>query len=454
MGLFGGGKAKKKAAAAAAQDQLPPVELKPTAFDKNEAQGVLVAARQLPGYPTALNALALTMKARGDRLLLDYSAQGVAVRARVDGVWEALPAMDRPTGDAALVVIKKIWGMNPNERRAKQDGKCAAAFNKGDWILSVTSQGTSTGERVLLSVDPKKPILKTLGDLGMRDKMQERLKGFLNGQGLVLLSAPAGHGLPTMWRVGLEAADRFMRDWQSIESKQDPEPEMINVNQNFFDVSSGETPEAVLAKVLLKQPDVMVMPSLYNEATAKQVVEQIKSEKKHCVTRIVANDPIEAILLLLTTYRSQAKELLESLTCVTNQRLVRRLCEKCRQTFQPTPQLLQKLGLPPGRVTQLYQPFVAPPPDQRVDAKGNPIEIPICETCQGRGYYGRVAVFELLEVSNELKMAIMKFAKAPDSIRQYAKKIGHLGFQDEGLLAVATGLTSLQELQRISQAKA
>jgi type II secretory ATPase GspE/PulE/Tfp pilus assembly ATPase PilB-like protein len=451
MGFFGG-KAKKKAAPV--EDALPPLELKPTAFDKNEAQGVLVACRQLPGYPIALNVLAQAMKLRGDRILLDYSAQGVAVRARVDGVWEAMSPMDRPSGDGALVVLKKIWGLNPNERRAKQEGKCAAAFMKGDWIINILSQGTNSGERVLVYIEPKKPVLKTLSDLGMREKMQEKLKGFLNGHGLVVFSAPAGHGLPTIWRIGLESADRFIRDWQSIENKLEPDPEMININSNFFDPTQGEAPDTTLAKVCLKQPDVFVMPSFFNEKCVETVLFQIRKEGKHSVTRIVASDPVEAILSLLMTYRGQAKELLEAISCVTNQRLVRKLCDSCRQTFQPTPQMLQKLGIPPGRVSQLYQPFVAPPPDQRVDAKGNPIEIEICKKCNGRGYFGRVAVFELLEVTPEIRAAVLKLAKTPDAIRQFVKKSGHLGFQDEGILAVATGLTSLQELQRISQAKA
>jgi type II secretory ATPase GspE/PulE/Tfp pilus assembly ATPase PilB-like protein len=451
MGLFGGGKAKKKKESEA--DQLPPLELKPSAFDRNEAQGVLLAARQLPGYPIAINVLAQAMKSRADRILLDYSAQGVAVRARIDGVWEAMQPMDRPTGDGALVVVKKIWGMNPNDRRSKQEGKCAAAFLKGDWILTVLSQGTPNGERVLVSIDPKKPILKSLSDLGMREKMQEKLKQLLNGHGLVLMSAPAGHGLPTTWRVALESSDRFVRDWISLEDKQQPDPEMINITQYFFDSTQGETPEAALAKTLLKQPDVMVMPSLYNEAVVQQVLFQIKDEGKHAVTRVVASDPIEAILVLLTTYRGMAKELLEVLTGVLSQKLTRKLCESCRQTFQPSPQLLQKLGVPAGRISQLYQPFIPPPPEQRVDAKGNQVEIQICETCAGRGYFGRVAIFELLELTPEIKQAILKYAKTPDAIRQYAKKSGHLGFQDEAILAVATGLTSLQEMQRVMQGK-
>jgi type II secretory ATPase GspE/PulE/Tfp pilus assembly ATPase PilB-like protein len=451
MGLFGGGKAKKKKDSDA--DHLPPLELKPTAFDKNEAQGVLVASRQMPGYPIALNVLAQAMNSRADRILLDYSAQGVAVRARVDGVWEAMPPMDRPTGDGALVVIKKIWGLNPADRRSKQEGKCAAAFLKGDWVLTVLSQGTPSGERVLISIDPKKPILKALSDLGMREKMQEKLKGLLNGHGLVLMSAPAGQGLPTTWRVALESSDRFMRDWISLEDRSQPDPEMINITQHFFDSKQGETPETVFAKVLLKQPDVMVMPSLYNEAVVEKVLYQIKEEGKHAVTRVVAGDPIEAILVLLTTYRGKAKELLEPLSGVLSQRLARKLCESCRQTFQPSPQLLQKLGIPAGRVSQLYQPFIPPPPEQRVDAKGNQVEIQICETCKGRGYFGRVAIFELLELTPELKQAVLKYAKTPDVIRQYAKKSGHLSFQDEAVLAVATGLTSLQEMQRIMQGK-
>jgi len=451
MGLFGGSKAKKKKDSEA--DQLPPLELKPTAFDRNEAQGVLVAMRQLPGFPIALNILALAMKSRADRILLDYSAQGVAVRSRIDGLWEAMPPIDRPTGDGALVVIKKIWGMNPNDRRAKQEGKCAAAFMKGDWILTVLSQGTPNGERVLISIDPKKPVLKSLSDLGMREKMQEKLKGLLNGHGLVLMSAPAGHGLPTTWRVALESSDRFVRDWVSLENKSEPDPEMINITQNFFDPSQGETPETAFAKVLLKQPDVLVMPTFYNDAVVEQVLFQIKQEGKHGVTRIVANDPIEAILVLLTTYRGKAKELLEALTGVLSQRLTRKLCESCRQTFQPSPPLLQKLGVPAGRISQLYQPFIPPPPEQRVDAKGNQIEIPICEKCHGRGYLGRVAIFELLELTPEIKQAILKYAKTPDAIKQFAKKSGHLTFQDEAVLAVATGLTSLQEMQRVTQGK-
>jgi type II secretory ATPase GspE/PulE/Tfp pilus assembly ATPase PilB-like protein len=436
------------------QPSFLPIELKPTAFAKSDVQAEMIGARQLPGYPTALGLLSKTMGDRADRLLLDFSAQGVAIRARVDGLWEAMPALDRANGDAALVVIKKLWGMNPNDRRNKQEGKCNATFSNNDWIIECLSQGVPTGERVQLSIHPKKPQLKTLNDLGMREKMQEQLKGLLNSEnGLVILSAPAGHGLPTTWRIALESADKYIRDWVSIENKLEADSEMINVTQNLFDPSQGQTAEKTLQQLLLKQPDVFVLPSLYSEDFIETILDNLKGENKHAVTKIQASDPVEAIISILSSYRGQAKGLLGTIQGVLNQRLVRKLCDQCRQAFQPSPQLLQKLGIPAGKIGQLYQPYVPPPPEQRVDAKGNPIEIPICKKCNGRGYHGRVAIFELLVVDQELRTVIAKYAKQPDAIRQFAKQRGHIAFQDESILAVATGLTSLQELARIAQAK-
>jgi len=434
--------------------ELPRLELKTMGIAKDEAQGLMIASRQLPGYPIALVLLANAISSRADRILMDYSAQGAVVRYRIDGVWETLPPMDRPTGDAALVVYKKMFGLNPAERRAKQEARFATNFQATDWVASFTSAGVQAGERVLFSIETKKPMLKTLNDLGMRDAMQESLRGMLNGdKGIVLISGPPGQGLPTSWRIALESADKYVRDFVSLENKADPDPDIINVSQNFFEPGVGDTPEQQFEKMLLKQPDVLVMPSLINSYIADRVIDQITKLDKHAITRMVATDAVDAIIKLLGTYRSEAKELVKLLSGVLNQRLVRRLCDRCKQPFQPTPQLLQKLGIPPGRVQKLFQPTIPPPPEQRIDAKGNPIEIEICKKCNGRGYYGRMAIFELLTIDGTMKQAILKLAANPDAIRQFAKQRGHLGFQEEGVLACALGMTSLKEIQKMVAGK-
>ncbi len=433
---------------------LPSLEIKTFGVAKDEAQGLMIAARQLPGYPVALVVLANAISARADRILMDYSAQGALVRYRIDGVWETLPAMDRPTGDAALVVYKKMFGLIPAERRAKQEAKFATNFKDIDWVISFTSAGVQSGERVLFQIDTKKPTIKTLTDLGMRDAMQEAFRRMLNGdKGIVLISGPPGQGLPTTWRISLESADKYVRDYVSLENKADPDPEIINVFQNFFEPGVGESPEEQFEKMLLRQPDVLVMPSLINSYIADRVIDQITKLGKHSITRMVATDSVEAIVKLLGTYKTEAKSIVKLLSGVLNQRLVRRLCERCKQPFQPTPQLLQKLGIPTGRVQKLFQPTIPPPPEQRVDAKGNPIEIEICKKCNGRGYFGRMGIFELLTIDDKMRQVIMKSASNPDAIRQYAKQQGHLGFQEEGILACALGLTSLQEIQKMMAGK-
>jgi type II secretory ATPase GspE/PulE/Tfp pilus assembly ATPase PilB-like protein len=452
------GKKKKKPAeetqAGADGAALPPLEIKTIGIGKDEAQGLMIACRQLPGYPVAIILLANAVSSRADRILIDYSAQGAIARYRIDGVWETLPPMDRPTGDAALVVYKKALGLNPAERKQKQDAKFATNFAGTDWVVSFTSAGVQAGERVLFQIDTKKPTLKTLDDLGMREAMQTTFKGMLNAtKGIVLISGPAGQGLPTTWRVSLEAADKFVRDFVSLEYKADPDPEIINVTQNFFDPAVGDGPDTIFEKMLLKQPDVLVMPSLISSYIAERTIDQITKHDKHAITRIVAGDTIDAVIQLLSTYRSEAKDIVKYLSGVLNQRLLRRLCDKCKQPFQPNPQLLQKLGIPAGRVQKLFQPTIPPPPEQRVDAKGNQIEIEICKKCNGRGYYGRMAIFELLTVDDTMRQAILKLAGNPDELRKFAKQRGHLGFQEEGVLACALGLTSLQEVQKMLSGK-
>lgn len=432
---------------------LPALEIKQMGIARDTAQGLSIAARQLPGYPVALIVLANAIAGRADRILMDFSAQGAVLRYRIDGVWETLPPMDRPTADAALVVYKKILGLNPAERKAKQETKFATNFKDTDWVVSFMSAGVPNGERVLFSIDTKKPTLKTLADLGMRDPMAQSFKAMLNGNnGLVIISAPPTQGLPTLWRVALENADKFVRDFVSLESKPDADPEMINITQTFYEPGTAP-PLSFFAKLLLKQPDVLVMPSLLDHEVAESVMDQVLKQDKHAITRMVATDSFDAIAKLLAMYPSQSKNIAKALTGVINQRLIRRLCEKCKQPYQPNPQLLQKLGIPPGRVQKLYNPTIPPPPEQRVDAKGNPIEIEICKRCNGRGYYGRMSIFELLTVDDTMRQAILKYGNNPDEMRKFAKQHKHLGFQEEGILACALGSTSLQEVQKMVSGK-
>ena len=123
--------------------------------------------------------------------------------------------------------------------------------------------------------------------------------------------------------------------------------------------------------------------------------------------------------------------------------LLRKLCTNCREAYRPDPQLLAKANLPADRIDKFHR----PPTQPLTDEKGNPI---VCPACQGMGYYGRTAVFELLEVTEELQELVTANASA-SQIKAACRKRNMLYLQEQGLRKVIAGVTSIREVIRVSQ---
>jgi type II secretory ATPase GspE/PulE/Tfp pilus assembly ATPase PilB-like protein len=289
---------------------------------------------------------------------------------------------------------------------------------------------------------------ETLADLGMRDKMVATVKELLNDEGnIVLITAPKSEGLTTTWHVCLSAADRLVRDFQSFEEQTRPEAEIININPNFYGGDTGITAYESVRKSILKEPDVFLFPEPVDPDAFELTLDQIDKADKKVVTRVVAGGAVEGLVRLVAQYSDHRQRIAEKVSCVLGQRLVRRLCDNCKVGFQPPPQLLQQLGIPPGRVAMLYQPFIPPPIEQQVDENGRPAPITPCHACQGRGYLGRIAIFELLRPGPKLRDAVTKTQDVA-KLTAIAKSEGFHSVQTEAVLTVARGLTSLDELKR------
>jgi type II secretory ATPase GspE/PulE/Tfp pilus assembly ATPase PilB-like protein len=127
-------------------------------------------------------------------------------------------------------------------------------------------------------------------------------------------------------------------------------------------------------------------------------------------------------------------------TAVVNVRLVRKLCEQCKEAYPPPAEVLSQMGLPPGRIESFYRPPTSP-----IDPK-HPEKV--CEVCQGIGYYGRTGIFELLVVDDSLRSVLASQPKL-ETLREAARKMKHRTLREEGLLQVAKGVTSVQELLRV-----
>ncbi len=395
----------------------------------------LLKARQSPGYLLVKELVVDMVNKRSDKLLLDYTPQAVAQKYQIDGVWHNGDVREREPADVMLAVIKTLANLDINERRKRQQGMLGAKYEGRSFHCHVDSQGTQTGERVVVSLERPGLKFETLEDLGMREKMRGRWLEFMGlNQGFIVISTLPGGGLTTLVDTSIEETDRLMRDWVSVEDVHHPERELENVDVATYDSAAGETPATVLPKVIRQYPDVYLVRDFKNAETGNILVREVNDERL-VITTMRAKDGVEAMLRLLQLGIDRA-EFAAVINAVLHQRLVRKLCEHCRVGYAPTADMLQKLGIPQGRVQAFYR---APRPEE--------IDKP-CQHCSGLGFQGRTAVFELVEVSDEMRQILAKQPKL-DLLRRAARNAGVRSLQEEGVLLVAKGVTSLPELMRV-----
>ncbi len=440
---------KEKSGALSPGDEGPPIDISPQgAATDQDNQSNLLAAKQSPGFITLKEWLADGFEKRANKLILDYSRESIQVRYEIDGVLHNLPQRERETGDVALAVAKKVCNLDMNERRARQDGKFRAKLGKAKYSVVVVSQGTKTGERAILQIEQLGKPPQMLEDVGMRDKLIEDYKEKLADKGIVVVSALPSGGLKTSLAASLNSTDRYLRDFAGLyDSSKAPIPYVENIDLNYYDGAKGETPATTIRPVALKQPDAMVVPELPDADSLDAITALTAEEDKLMITTVRAREACEALMRLLLLKPNRVEEFVQVLSCVMYTRLVRKLCPACKQAYQPQPQLLQKLGLPPDRVPVLHRAFN---PQTDVDPKAKEPEP--CGSCGGIGFKGRTGIFELLVIDDAMRHAMLHQPRL-EVLQQTARKSGHRTLQEEGILLVAKGDTSINELQRVLNPK-
>lgn len=332
-----------------------------------------------------------------------------------------------------LAVFKTLAALNPQERRARQQGKFIVQHEKLKYSCALVSQGTQTGERVLTQFDDGSARFKKLPDLGMRDKLVEQVRELLaQPKGILIFCAPPRGGLSALVTAALGSSDRFTRSYMAVEESSKKEQTTENVPVHEYTSAKGETPLTVLPKIARLYPDVLVVRELVNGEVVDFLCDQVE-ENRLVIGSVRAKEANEALLRVLMLKGSKEK-FAQAAIAVVNQRLIRKLCETCKEGYPPPAQVLQQLRIPAGKVEMFYR-----PPQQPEQ---------VCPDCGGIGYLGRTAIFEVLVLNDAIRQVLAKTPKL-DLLRQESRKQGMRGLQEEGILLVARGVTSLQELMRV-----
>lgn len=404
--------------------------------DERTNQANLITARQSPGYLLVKELIAEMADRRADRAVLDYTQQNVMSRQLIDGVWHNGRATDRESGDVMLAVMKVLANLDMAERRKKQSGKFAAKYKDHSYVCPIVSQGVKTGERVIVDLlGGKRASFKSYDDLGMRKKLAEQWAELMGrDKGLLIIAGLPEGGITTTTDVSLIETDRLLRDFVSIEEEKHREREIENIEVTTYSAEKGETPATVLPGLIRKYPNVYVCRDFVDAETAKLLLNEINDDRL-VVTNVQAKEAPEALLRMMQKpipHREFAKTV-SAVLCV---RLIRKLCETCRVAYEPTPELAKKLGLPEGKIEALYR---TPKPEEADKP---------CKDCGGIGYLGRTGMFELLVVDDAIRQILLKEPKL-ELLNKAARAAGMRTFQEEGILLIAKGITSLAELQRV-----
>ncbi len=434
-------------AVALPQDVGPEVQFSPAGATGEDQQKNLIRARRAEHFTDMKQLVHDAAGKRSEVVMLDYTRDRVNARLLVDGAWHTIPPMSRDVGDSILIALKNLAGLNPGDRRSRQLGTLGAKLADKKMTLELTTQGVKTGERVQLKLIEQRKSDLTLPELGMWPDMIKTLVGFTSQPGLVLVSAPPRNGLTTTWRAVLGASDRITRDWVALIDKSDRETDVENVHLHHFDSEAGQTANTIMRKVLLSQPDAVVISDISNRETLDKVVDEANHQERTVVTRVQANSAAEA-LIKLHAAAGDKTGLTQALRCVVGQRLARRLCDACKVPVQVQPQMIKKLGGDPRKTNTLYNAYKLPPPEQRVDENGKPIEMLPCKVCTGIGYIGRISIFEMIRVTPTIREALQG---KPDvaTIRKLSTEGGDLPMLQQGYRLALMGITTVNEIQRV-----
>jgi len=401
------------------------IDLDLLAHDIPEATDLLESSDQAP-VVRLINAL-LTQAIREDAsdIHLEAFEQRSVVRFRVDGVLKDVVEPQRALHSALVSRLKVMANLKIDEKRLPQDGRISLRVGDRPIDVRLSSLPTRHGERMVLRLLDKQGARLNLGRLGMKPSMQEKFDRLIHAaHGIILVTGPTGSGKTTTLYAGISRLDR---DQLNILTVEDPvEFDLDGVGQTQVHTGIGLTFAAGLRSILRQDPDVILVGEIRDLETAEIAVQA--SLTGHLVLSTLHTNSAIGAVTRLVDMGVEPFLISSSLLAVVAQRLVRRLCEHCREAYTPNASQVELLGA--GGSSKVYR------------SRG-------CEQCDFTGFRGRVGIYELVEVDDAIRRAIHDGVSEADLTALARRHSANL--IADGLEKVREGVTSLDEVLRVSR---
>ncbi|MBV9594340.1 MAG: Flp pilus assembly complex ATPase component TadA [Actinobacteria bacterium] len=367
---------------------------------------------------------------RASDLHIEPTEGDLRVRYRIDGVLHEVDSVPKAVQSALISRLKIMANVDITERRVPQNGRISVALGQRVVDLRLATLPTVWGEKIVLRVLDTGGIDLELRKLGFTEDNYARFStSFTKPHGMLLVTGPTGSGKSTTLYATLAA---ISKPTVNIITVEDPvEYRLGGINQVQVNHKAGLTFAAVLPAILRSDPDVVLIGEIRDRVTAQLAVEA--SLTGHLVLSTLHTNDAPSAMTRLIEMGIEPFLVGSSVDCVLAQRLARRLCDWCKEEYKPTDAELAAARWPEDEVG-------------RPDVLWKPVG---CRNCANTGYRGRIALHEVMPVSEEIERLAVERASAHE-VQRAAESEGMFSLRFDGLTKAKNGQTSVPEILRVA----
>jgi general secretion pathway protein E len=395
-----------------------------------EPQDLLEASEDSPIIKLVNSLLQHAVKERASDVHLEPFETEVRVRFRIDDVlYEPIKPLPRSLQASIVSRIKIMGGLNIAERRLPQDGRIRLKIAGRDYDVRLSILPVTHGERVVMRLLPRTTEMTNLERIGFGEQQMAAIQKLITRpNGIILVTGPTGSGKTTTLYAALASINSTDKNIVTLD---DPvEIQLKGIGQIEISPKIGLTFASGLRSILRQDPNVILIGEIRDLETAEIAIQA--SLTGHLVFSTLHTNDAPSAITRLVDMGVEPFLVGSSLVAVLAQRLVRVLCKKCREDYAATPDELKEIGVrPPERPVKVYR------------AKG-------CADCNFTGYRGRVGIFELMLIDDDLRSLVSQNIDSK-TIKQAAVRKGMRTLRGDGALKVLQGITSSAEVLRATE---
>ncbi|OGE71653.1 hypothetical protein A3H40_01435 [Candidatus Daviesbacteria bacterium RIFCSPLOWO2_02_FULL_38_15] len=379
--------------------------------------------------------LEYAVKARASDIHIEPEEDRIRIRYRIDGILQEKILLPRGVHGALVSRIKILAVLKIDEKRLPQDGRFTFTYDSHEVDLRISVIPTVFGEKVVMRLLPKSTVAPTLLELGLRGTSFKALEGqLLRTHGIILLCGPTGSGKTTTLYSILTKVSTTKVNVVTVE---DPvEYQISGVNQVQVNPGVGLTFASALRSFLRQDPNIIMVGEVRDTETAELAIQAALTG--HQVFSTVHTNSASGAAPRLLDMGVEPFLLTSALNTTVGQRVVRKTCPHCKIQFSPPPEVLEGIKQVLGKIISSQSGI-----SKFYKGTG-------CNFCNHTGYLGRIGIFEVLVITDQINKLILEHASS-NAIEKVAAESGMITMKQDGYLKVLEGVTTLEEVLRVAQ---